>query len=99
MEILFLSSFTTSSGKFNKLSASNAILFQIKVFVKNTKKTTLARYFTKVIVHHSFQGRNQEFFRAGEFSWNLGTSINIHLQHDKERPRTEKFPGFWPGKF
>ena len=29
------------------------------------------------------QARNQEFFRAAEFSWNQGTSINIHLQHEK----------------
>ena len=36
------------------------------------------------------QARNRESFRAGEFSWNLGTSINIHLQHEKERPHREK---------
>ena len=27
----------------------------------------------------------QDFFRAGEFFWNQGTSINNHLQHEKER--------------
>ena len=26
------------------------------------------------------------FFRAEEFSWNYDTSINIHKQHEKERP-------------
>ena len=31
-----------------------------------------------------FQARNQEFFRAGEFSWNYGTSINIlSATHEK----------------
>ena len=45
------------------------------------------------IVH--LQARNQEFFRAGEFSSNLGTSINICLQHEKERPRREKIDGFF----
>ena len=34
--------------------------------------------------------RNQDFFRAGESSWKEGTSIKIHLQHDKERHRREK---------
>ena len=38
----------------------------------------------------SKQTRNQEFFRAGEFSWNQSTSINNHLQHEKERPNREK---------
>ena len=32
-----------------------------------------------------FQACNQEIFRAGEFSSNWGTLINIHLQHEKER--------------
>ena len=36
------------------------------------------------------QARNQEFFRAGEFSSNQGTLINIHLQHEKERSCREK---------
>ena len=40
------------------------------------------------------QARNQEFFRAGDFSLNQDTSINIHLQHKKERPRREKICGF-----
>ena len=37
-----------------------------------------------------FQVRNQEFFTTGKFFWNQGTSINIHLQHQKERPHEEK---------
>ena len=36
------------------------------------------------------EARNQEFFRAGEFSWNYGTLINIDLQHEKEK----KYPFF-----
>ena len=40
--------------------------------------------------------RNQEFFRAEEFSWNLGTLINNNVQHEKEiLPRNEKSPVFF----
>ena len=53
-EILFLSSFTTNFGKVSKFDISNVILFQIKVFSKNIKKTTLASYFTKAIARSSF---------------------------------------------
>ena len=42
----------------------------------------------------STQDHNQEFFRAEEFSWNKGTSINNHLQHEKERLIREKSPFF-----
>ena len=41
---------------------------------------------------------NQEFFRAWESSWNQGTSIKIHLQHKKEKPRREKISGFFAWK-
>ena len=34
-----LSTFTTTAGKFSKSNASNAILYQIKVFGKSIKKT------------------------------------------------------------
>ena len=44
------------------------------------------------------QARNQEFFRAGEFSWNYGTLINIHLQHEKERSHREKISVFFSWK-
>ena len=40
------------------------------------------------------QARNQEFFRPGKFSWNQGTSINIHLQHEKKGPPGGNFPFF-----
>ena len=42
----------------------------------------------------SKQADNQEFFRAGKFSWNQGTSINNHLQQEKERPHRKKFSFF-----
>ena len=48
-------------------------------------------------IHTMIQAGNQEFFRAGEFSWNQGTLVNIHPQHEKERPRKEKICGFSPG--
>ena len=40
------------------------------------------------------QARNLEFFRVGKFSWNWWTSINNHVQHEKERPRREKIQFF-----
>ena len=46
------------------------------------------RYMKELVMLH-LQARNQERFRAGEFSWNKGTSINMHLQHEKERFRRE----------
>ena len=52
--MLFLGSFTTSSEKFTKFDANNAILFQIKIFGKNIKETTLASYITKVTARPSF---------------------------------------------
>ena len=38
--------------------------------------------------------RNQEFFRAGELSWNQDTFIKNQLQHKKEKPRREKITDF-----
>ena len=51
--ILFLGSFTTSSARFSEFDAGSVILFQVKVFSRNIKKTTLARYFIKVTVRPS----------------------------------------------
>ena len=42
-----------------------------------------------------FRRVTRNFFRAGECSWNQGTSINIHLQHEIKRPRMEKISGFF----
>ena len=44
------------------------------------------------------QARNQDFFRAGEFSWNYDTLINIHLQQEKNEPRREKISNFFACK-
>ena len=41
------------------------------------------------------QARNQDFLRAGEFSWNYDTLINIHLQQEKNKPRREKISNFF----
>ena len=46
-------------------------------------------------LHQSLQARNQDFFRVREFSWNQGTSINIHLQHQKEKSRRIKISRFF----
>ena len=43
------------------------------------------------------QARNQEFFLAGEFFWNYGTSVNFHLQHEKKGPAGKKSPVVLPG--
>ena len=53
--MLFRDSFSTSSAKFKKFDAGNMILFQIKVFARNIKDTTLARYFIKVTTRLSFK--------------------------------------------
>ena len=49
-----MSAFSTSSAKFSKFDAGNVILFQIKVFGRNIKETTLARYFIKVTSRPGF---------------------------------------------
>ena len=52
-ELLFISSFFTSSVKFSEFDAGNVILFQIKVFSRNIKETMLW-YFIKVNARPSF---------------------------------------------
>ena len=42
-EIIFVSSFTTSSAGFSKFDSQSVILFQIKVFGRNIKETTPVR--------------------------------------------------------
>ena len=54
LEILFISSFTTSSARFSEFDAGNDILFQIKVLARNIKETMLANYFIKVTPWPSF---------------------------------------------
>ena len=50
LEILFISSFSTSSARFSGFDTENMILFQIKVFGRNIKVTTKI----KVTVRPSF---------------------------------------------
>ena len=52
--MIFVSSFTTSSAIFSESGSRNVILFQIKVFGRNIKETTLVRYFIKVTERPSF---------------------------------------------
>ena len=54
LEILYISSFFTSSAKFSKFDAGNVILFQIKVFGRNIKETTPERYLTKLTARPTF---------------------------------------------
>ena len=41
-------------------------------------------------------GRNQEFFGAGQVSWNRGTSINTSCTTHKRRAPQEKILLFFP---
>ena len=54
LEILLANPVTTSSVSFSEFDSRNTILFQIKVFGRNIKETTLARYFIKVTGRPSF---------------------------------------------
>ena len=54
MEILFVSSFNTSSERFSKFDIRNVVLLKIKVSPTNIKETTLAIYFIKLTVHLRF---------------------------------------------
>ena len=54
MEILFVSSFTTSSARFSKFDSGNMILLETKVFSRNIIETALVTYFIKVISHPCF---------------------------------------------
>ena len=63
--------------------------------------TELAKSFMNsfgITFKNSLQGRKQEFFRTGEVSWNQGTSINVDVKHQKEKPRREKISGFFTWK-
>ena len=48
LEMLFVNSFTTSSARFSESDIRNVILFQIKIFGRNIKDTTLASDLIKV---------------------------------------------------
>ena len=52
--IPFISSLTTSSARFRKFDDGNVTSFQIKVFGRIVKETTLARYFIKVTARPYF---------------------------------------------
>ena len=49
-----MSSFSISSVKFSQFDAGNVILLKIKVFGRNIKETSPARYFLKVTARPSF---------------------------------------------
>ena len=55
LDILFVSSFTTNSTRLSNFDIRNMILFQMKVFGRNIKETTLTRYFIKVTARPSFK--------------------------------------------
>ena len=62
--MFFISSFSTGFAKFSEFDAGNMILFQIEVFGRNIKVTTLTRFFIKVTARPSFTrflGEQMEF--------------------------------------
>ena len=48
-----------------------------------------------LLFYQLIQARNQEFFRAGEFSRNQGTSINISSTTDERKALQGKTVGFF----
>ena len=54
LEILSVSSFTASYVRLSESESRNVIFFQIEVFYRNIKKTTLARYFIKLTARPNF---------------------------------------------
>ena len=67
------------------------------MFVKNTIPWWKSGFSVILSCFLTLHVPGQEFFRAGVFSWNFGTLMNIHLQHKKERSYKEKYPFFSPG--
>ena len=49
-KMLFVSWFTTSSARFSEFDSWKVIIFQVIVFGRNTKDTTLVKHFSKVNV-------------------------------------------------
>ena len=49
-----MSSFTITFARISKTDAKNMISFQIRVFGRDVKETTLTRYFIEVAAHPSF---------------------------------------------
>ena len=54
LKILLISPFSTSPTKSSEFDVVNMMLFQVKVFDRKIKETTLAKYFIKVTVRPSF---------------------------------------------
>ena len=60
-----------------------------------SQRTLLNFYWVSIlfyilITNISWQARNQEFFRAGEVSWNEGTSINVSCEAHKRKALQRK---------
>ena len=55
------------------------------------------RIIMETYIELSAQARNQDFCRAGEVSWNKGTSINISsISHEREAPQGKLSEYFTP---
>ena len=57
----------------------------ITVNIRRNKKFYIKRkrLHKEWLLRHTPNARNEKLFKATEFSWNWGTSINIHLKHKK----------------
>ena len=91
-----------------QLSVNFYVRYYVNIFIKNSCNNSISinQYilsFNLIAIYikkkpQLLQAHNQDFFRAVEFFWNQGISINIHLQHKKEKPRREKSSGFFTWK-
>ena len=75
----------------NDCSPVNLLHISQTLFYKNTYEGLQGLFCDS---NKGFQARNKEFCRAGEFSWNKGTLIGIHLQHEKKSPAATKSLSF-----
>ena len=72
------------TARFSKFNSQNVILFQIKLFVRNIKETTLGRYFIKVTAcptRLSVIRRTIELikYRNGNISYNDSVILSSYL--------------------
>ena len=58
------------------------------IFTNLTRAVIFHNTLERLLLCYEFQARNQEFFRAGEFSRNQGTWINISsTTHERKAPQ------------
>ena len=71
-------------------------IYPLELYCLFTPSALLKTPYRKLIFYDKFQRDNQEFFYAGEVSWNKCLLKTFHLQHMKERSPRRKFGVFSP---